>query len=158
MADEMFPTVLVRWEGNNSKRYDNTKEEILVCNIVAINKTAVIEPSLDQISVGDHIEYKFVAKKWESSAVAWGSCVHRSRRGAPHWFGTQRAGDNVQTSAMSPYHYQRSESSERYRLCYCRTSYCCHVVVWEFEFYQRQAVEASQQFATTRCRTKAEAW
>ena len=63
MADEMFPTVLVRWEGNNSKRYDNTKEEILVSNIVAINKTAVIEPSLDQISVGDHIEYEFVAKK-----------------------------------------------------------------------------------------------
>ena len=63
MADEMFPTVLVRWECNNSKRYDNTKEEILVSNIVAINKTAVIEPSLDQISVGDHIEYEFVAKK-----------------------------------------------------------------------------------------------
>ena len=32
-------------------------------NIVAINKTAVIEPSLNQISVGDHIEYEFVAKK-----------------------------------------------------------------------------------------------
>ena len=63
MADKKFPTILVRWEGNNSKRYDNTKEEILVSNIVAINKTAVIEPSLDQISVGDHIEYEFVAKK-----------------------------------------------------------------------------------------------
>ena len=63
MADEMFPTVLVRWEGNNSKRYDNTKKEIFVSNIVAINKTAVIEPSLNQISVGDHIEYEFVAKK-----------------------------------------------------------------------------------------------
>ena len=63
MADEMFPTVLVRWEGNNSKRYDNTKEEILVSNSVAINKTAVIEPSLNQISVGNHIEYEFVAKK-----------------------------------------------------------------------------------------------
>ena len=32
-------------------------------NSVAINKTAVIEPSLNQISVGDHIEYEFVAKK-----------------------------------------------------------------------------------------------
>ena len=32
-------------------------------NIVAINNTAVIEPSLNQISVGDHIEYEFVAKK-----------------------------------------------------------------------------------------------
>ena len=62
MADEKFPTVFVRWEGNNSKRYDNTKEEIFVSNIVAINKTAVIEPSLNQISVGDHIEYEFVAK------------------------------------------------------------------------------------------------
>ena len=67
MADEMFPTVLVRWEGNNSKRYDNTKEEILVSNIVAINKTAVIEPSLNQISVGNHIEYEFVAKEGKCS-------------------------------------------------------------------------------------------
>ena len=130
MADEMFPTVLVRWEGNNSKRYDNTKEEILVSNIVAINKTAVIEPSLNQISVGDHIEYEFVAKKgkvqlWRGVVVSTDpDAEHRM-----HWFGTQRAGDNVQTSAMSPYHYQRSESSERYRLCYCRTPYCCHVVV-----------------------------
>ena len=65
-----FPTVLVRWEGNNSKQYDNTKEEILVSNIVAINKTAVIEPSLDQISVGGHIEYEFVAKKGEVQPMA----------------------------------------------------------------------------------------
>ena len=63
MADEKFPTVFVRWEGNNSKRYDHTKEEILLSNIVAINKTALIEPSFDQLSVGDHIEYEFVAKK-----------------------------------------------------------------------------------------------
>ena len=63
MADEKFQTVFVRWEGNNSKRYDHTKEEILLSNIVAINKTAVIEPSFDQLSVGDHIEYEFVAKK-----------------------------------------------------------------------------------------------
>ena len=63
MADERFPTVLVRWEGNNSKRYDHMKEEIFLSNIVAINKTAVIEPSLDQLSVGDHIEYEFVVKK-----------------------------------------------------------------------------------------------
>ena len=63
MADEKFPTVFVRWKGNNSKRYDHTKEEILLSNIVAINKTAVIEPFFDQLSVGDHIEYEFVAKK-----------------------------------------------------------------------------------------------
>ena len=63
MADKKFPTVFVRWEGNNLKRYDHTKEEILLSNIVAINKTAVIEPSFDQLSVGDHIEYEFVAKK-----------------------------------------------------------------------------------------------
>ena len=65
-----FPTVFVRWEGNNSKQYDNTKEEILVSNIVAISKTAVIEPSLDQISVGGHIEYEFVAKKGEVQPMA----------------------------------------------------------------------------------------
>ena len=63
MANEKFSTVLIRWEGNNSKRYDGTKEEILLSNVVAINKTAVIEPSFDQLSVGDHIEYEFVGKK-----------------------------------------------------------------------------------------------
>ena len=63
MADEKFPPVLVRWEGNNSKQYDGTKEEILSSNVVAINKTAVIEPSFDQLSVGDRIEFEFVGKK-----------------------------------------------------------------------------------------------
>ena len=99
----------------NSKRYDHTREEILLSNIVAINKTAVIEPSFNQLSVGDHIEYEFVAKKgkvqlWRGVVVSTDpDAEHRM-----HWFGTQRAGDNVQTSAMSPYHYQRSESSEHY--------------------------------------------
>ena len=51
MADEKFPPVLVQWEGNNSKRYDSTKEEILLSNVVAINKTAVIEPSFDQLTL-----------------------------------------------------------------------------------------------------------
>ena len=36
---------------------------LLLSNVVAINKTAVIEPSFDQLSVGDHIEYEFVGKK-----------------------------------------------------------------------------------------------
>ena len=31
--------------------------------MLSINKTAVIEPSFDQLSVGDHIEYKFIGKK-----------------------------------------------------------------------------------------------
>ena len=65
MADEKFPTVLIRWEGNNSKRYDHTKEEIFLSNMVSINKTAVIEPSLDQLSVRDNIEYEFVGNKRE---------------------------------------------------------------------------------------------
>ena len=46
MADKNFPTILVPWEDNTLKRYDHTKEEILLSNIVAISKTAVIEPSL----------------------------------------------------------------------------------------------------------------
>ena len=129
MADEMFPTLLVRWEGNNSKRYDNTKEEILVSNIVAINKTAVIEPSLDQISVGDHIEYEFVAKKgkvqlWRGVVVSTDPDAERRTGSVPNEPET-----TSKRALMSPYHYQRSESSERYRLCYCRTPYCCHVVV-----------------------------
>ncbi len=41
MSDDKLPTILVRWEGNRSKRYDKTKEEIWLANIVAINETAV---------------------------------------------------------------------------------------------------------------------
>jgi len=63
MAKEKLPTILVRWEGNQSKRYDNTVEEIWLSNVVATNETAVGQPSLDQLHVGDNIEYKFVAKK-----------------------------------------------------------------------------------------------
>jgi len=40
MAKDKLPTILVRWEGNQSKRYDNTMEEIWLSSIVAINKTA----------------------------------------------------------------------------------------------------------------------
>jgi len=36
--------LLVWWEGNHSKCYDNTVEEIWLSNIVAINKTAVVQP------------------------------------------------------------------------------------------------------------------
>ena len=67
-------------------------------------------------------------EKRENAAVAWVSCVHWSKCEAPHWFGTQRAGGNVQTSAMSPYHYQRSESSERYN-----TAECCTAATPSFE-------------------------
>ena len=101
MADEKFSTVLIRWEGNNSKRYDGTKEKILLSNVVAINKTAVIEPSFDQLSVGDHIEYEFVGKK--GKVQLWCGVVVSTDPDAERWFSIQRAGNNVQTKAMSPY-------------------------------------------------------
>ena len=63
MAKDKLPTILVRWEGNQSKRYDNTVDEIWLSSVVAINKTAVVQPSLAQVHVGDSIEYEFVAKK-----------------------------------------------------------------------------------------------
>ena len=63
MAKDKLPTILVRWEGNQSKRYDNTVDEIWLSSVVAINKTAVVQPSLAQVHVGDIIEYEFVAKK-----------------------------------------------------------------------------------------------
>ena len=89
MEDEKFPTVFVRWEGNNSKRYDHTKEEILLSSTVAINKTAVIEPSFDQLSVGDHIEYEFVAKKgkvqmWHGVVVSINPDAERRTGAAPN--------------------------------------------------------------------------
>ena len=75
MAEEKFPTVLVRWEGNQSKRYDNTEEEIWLHKVVAVNNRAVVEPSRDLLQVGDYIEYEFLAKKgkvqvWRGILVA----------------------------------------------------------------------------------------
>ncbi len=63
MSDDKLPTILVQWEGNQSKRYDKTKEEIWLANIVAINETAVIDPSADEVHINDRIEYEFVQKK-----------------------------------------------------------------------------------------------
>ncbi len=66
MASKMSPKsprVLVRWEGNGSKRYDNTREEVRLASIVAINDTPVIDPTIDQLSVGDRIESEYVSKR-----------------------------------------------------------------------------------------------
>ncbi len=53
----------MQWEGNNSKRYDHAKEEVWLTSIVAINATPVIDPTIDQLSVGDRIESEYVYKK-----------------------------------------------------------------------------------------------
>ena len=63
MAEGDPPTILVRFEGNQSERYDNTEEEIWLHCVVAVNNTAVVEPSRDQLRVGDYIEYEFVTGK-----------------------------------------------------------------------------------------------
>ena len=84
MGDKKFSTVLVRWEGNNSKRFDGTKEEILLSDskissstnsysmwFPTLDKTAVIEPSFDQLSVRNHIKYEFVGQVWSGSKNGW---------------------------------------------------------------------------------------
>jgi len=38
MAKEKLPKILVRWEGNQSKRYGNTVEEIWLSSVVAIKQ------------------------------------------------------------------------------------------------------------------------
>ena len=63
MAEGDPPTILVRFGGNQSERYDNTEEEIWLHCVVAVNNTAVVEPSRDQLRVGDYIEYEFVTGK-----------------------------------------------------------------------------------------------
>ena len=63
MAEGDPPTVLVRFEGNQSERHDNTEKEIWLHSVVAVNNTAVVEPSRDQLRVGDYIEYEFVTGK-----------------------------------------------------------------------------------------------
>ena len=137
MADEKFPTVFVRWKV--TIRSDMTIPKNLAVQHCCYQQDCCHWTFLQSVKCWRPHWVRVCCKERESAAVAWGSCVHRSRRGAPHWCGTQRAGDNVQTSAISPYLYQRSESSEHYGFWFWQTPYCCHVVVWEFEFYQRQA-------------------
>ena len=58
-----MPQVLVRWEGNGSRRYDGKTEFINLANVAAINNSPVVNPSIDQLSVGDYVEYEYVYKK-----------------------------------------------------------------------------------------------
>ena len=62
MADEKFPTVLVQWEGNNSKRYDDTKEEILLSNVVAVQRCCYQQD-------GCHWTCLWSVKCWKSHRV-----------------------------------------------------------------------------------------
>ena len=133
MADEKFPTVLIQFEATWPYQRRNLAVQHLCYQQDSCHWTF-----LWWVKCWRSHRVQVCCEKRKSAAVAWGSCGHRSRHGAPHWFGTQRAGENVQTSTMSPYHYQRSESSECYISWYYRTPYCCHIVVWELEFYQRQ--------------------
>ena len=65
-----MPQVLVRWEGNGSRRYDG-KTEFITVKCAAINNSPVVNPSNDQLSVGDYVEYEYVYKKneYKSSVV-----------------------------------------------------------------------------------------
>ena len=65
MAKEKLPTIFVQWEGNRSKHFMTTpwRKSGYLYNVVAINKTAVVQPSLAKLHDGDNIEYEFVAKK-----------------------------------------------------------------------------------------------
>ena len=62
-----MPQVLVRWEweGNGSRCYDGKTEFINLSNVAAINNSPLVNPSSDQLSVGDYVEYKYVYKKNE---------------------------------------------------------------------------------------------
>ena len=65
-----MPQVLVRWEGNGSRRYDGKTEFINLSNVAAINNSPLVNPSIDQLSVGDYVEYEYVYKKM-STSLAW---------------------------------------------------------------------------------------
>ena len=53
---------LVRWEGNRSRHYDGKTEFINLSNVAAINNPPVVNPSIDQLSVGDYVEYEYIYK------------------------------------------------------------------------------------------------
>ena len=65
-----MPEVLVRWEGIGSRRYNGKTEFINLSNVAAINNSPVVNSSIDQLSVRDYVEYKYVYKKM-STNLAW---------------------------------------------------------------------------------------
>ena len=118
------PTVLVRWEGNQSKRYDNTEEEIWLHRVVAVNNTAVVEPSRDLLQVGDYIEYEILAKKgkvqvWCGILVAIDPDAERHARSSRPVSEEHRAGSELELKKR-PAQLIRSRPT--------RLS-CCQVVV-----------------------------
>lgn len=75
-----MPQVLVQGEGNGSRHYTGKTELINLLNVAAIYNSYVVNPSIDQLSVGDYMEYEYIYKKkreqvWHGNVVA----VYRDR-------------------------------------------------------------------------------
>ena len=90
-------------------------------NIATINKTAVNEPSFDQLSVGGHIEYEFVVKKgkvqlWRGVVVSTDPDVER-RTGAvpnePETTSKRARCHHITTKEASHLNTTDSDSAER---------------------------------------------
>ena len=58
-----MPQVLVQREGNGSRHYAGKTELINLLNVAAIYNSSVVNPSIDQLSVGDYMEYEYIYKK-----------------------------------------------------------------------------------------------
>lgn len=58
-----MPQVLVQGEGNGSRHYTGKTELINLLNVAAIYNSSVVNPSIDQLSVGDYMEYEYIYKK-----------------------------------------------------------------------------------------------
>ena len=58
-----MPQVLVQGESNGSRHYAGKTELINLLNVAAIYNSSVVNPSIDQLSVGDYMEYEYIYKK-----------------------------------------------------------------------------------------------
>lgn len=78
-----MPQVLVQGEGNGSRHYMGKTELINLLNVAAIYNSSVVNPSIDQLSVGDYMEYEYIHQKKTREQVWHGNVVAVYRDRAP---------------------------------------------------------------------------
>ena len=111
------PSIFVKWVNNNSKRYDGKIERVFVDGIVAINNCPHCEPNIDELSVGDSIEYECMYKRgrvqvWHGIVLSLGSSWESS---SSHVESSPNCVENSQSDGRHDQTKTESSQAERRR-------------------------------------------
>ena len=145
MADEKFPTVLIRFEAIWPYQRRNLAVQHLCYQQDGCHWTF-----LRWVKCWTSHQVRVCCEKRKSAAVAWGSCVHRSRHGAPHPTSRRERPNEHNFAVPLP----KKRVIRMLQILILPNAvllpHCC------LRIGVLPKAELSQQFATTRCRTKAE--